>query len=194
VRGKLHRWFAPVILGCWATAALGQDAPRPPVDPALQKRVAEARETGVWVVREGDTVFRVSRLFATDESDAKRFASDLEALNPSAFVLNDPGRLAVGATLRIPDRYRAAAAATRPASTRPTTPQGAAGQHVFPFDVTVNGKKSGTWLFVEIAGELYVGVQTVKTHVGNVLAKLGARDRTQAVIRAYDSGFVTPSR
>jgi len=144
-----------VILGCWATAALGQDAPRPPVDPALQKRVAEARETGVWVVREGDTVFRVSRLFATDESDAKRFASDLEALNPSAFVLNDPGRLAVGATLRIPDRYRAAAAATRPASTRPTTPQGAAGQHVFPFDVTVNGKKSGTWLFVEIAGELY---------------------------------------
>jgi DNA-binding NarL/FixJ family response regulator len=47
---------------------------------------------------------------------------------------------------------------------------------------------------VEIAGRLYVGVQTVKTHVGNVLAKLGARDRTQAVIRAYDSGFVTPSR
>ncbi|WP_410617008.1 response regulator [Amycolatopsis sp. lyj-109] len=47
---------------------------------------------------------------------------------------------------------------------------------------------------VEIAGELYVGVQTVKTHVGNVLAKLGARDRTQAVIRAYDSGFVAPAR
>ncbi|MEU4525265.1 response regulator transcription factor [Amycolatopsis sp. NPDC024027] len=47
---------------------------------------------------------------------------------------------------------------------------------------------------VEIAAALYVGVQTVKTHVGNVLAKLGARDRTQAVIRAYDSGFVTPSR
>ncbi|SEF37676.1 two component transcriptional regulator, LuxR family [Amycolatopsis pretoriensis] len=45
---------------------------------------------------------------------------------------------------------------------------------------------------VEIAGELYLGIQTVKTHVGNVLAKLGARDRTQAVIRAYDSGFVTP--
>ena len=46
---------------------------------------------------------------------------------------------------------------------------------------------------VEIAGELYVGIQTVKTHVGNVLAKLGARDRTQAVIRAYDSGFVAPA-
>jgi DNA-binding NarL/FixJ family response regulator len=46
---------------------------------------------------------------------------------------------------------------------------------------------------VEIARELYVGIQTVKTHVGNVLAKLGARDRTQAVIRAYDSGFVAPA-
>jgi DNA-binding NarL/FixJ family response regulator len=46
---------------------------------------------------------------------------------------------------------------------------------------------------VEIAAELYLGIQTVKTHVGNVLAKLGARDRTQAVIRAYDSGFVTPA-
>jgi DNA-binding NarL/FixJ family response regulator len=44
----------------------------------------------------------------------------------------------------------------------------------------------------EIAGRLEVGLQTVKTHVANVLAKLRARDRTQAVIAAYDSGFVTP--
>ncbi|UYM07621.1 response regulator [Solicola gregarius] len=42
----------------------------------------------------------------------------------------------------------------------------------------------------EIAKELYITVETVKTHVGNVLAKLGARDRTQAVIAAYESGFV----
>ncbi|MGI5291047.1 response regulator [Nonomuraea polychroma] len=44
----------------------------------------------------------------------------------------------------------------------------------------------------EIAAELVVGAETVKTHVGNVLAKLGARDRTQAVIAAYESGFVSP--
>ena len=42
----------------------------------------------------------------------------------------------------------------------------------------------------EIATELFLGLQTVKTHVANVLAKLNARDRTQAVIRAYESGFV----
>jgi DNA-binding NarL/FixJ family response regulator len=45
----------------------------------------------------------------------------------------------------------------------------------------------------EIAAELVVGVETVKTHVGNVLTKLSARDRTQAVIAAYESGFITPS-
>ncbi|MEV4068599.1 response regulator [Nonomuraea fuscirosea] len=45
----------------------------------------------------------------------------------------------------------------------------------------------------EIAADLVVSQETVKTHVGNVLAKLGARDRTQAVIAAYESGFVSPS-
>ncbi|MDH6109799.1 DNA-binding NarL/FixJ family response regulator [Kitasatospora sp. MAP12-15] len=44
----------------------------------------------------------------------------------------------------------------------------------------------------EIAAELVLGVETVKSHVGSVLAKLGARDRTQAVIRAFEAGFVLP--
>ena len=44
----------------------------------------------------------------------------------------------------------------------------------------------------EIAAELFLGEATIKTHVGNVLAKLALRDRVQAVVFAYESGLVTP--
>lgn len=44
----------------------------------------------------------------------------------------------------------------------------------------------------EIAEALYLGEATVKTHVGRVLAKLDLRDRVQMVVRAYESGLVTP--
>ncbi|MDH6577303.1 DNA-binding NarL/FixJ family response regulator [Kitasatospora sp. MAP5-34] len=44
----------------------------------------------------------------------------------------------------------------------------------------------------EIAESCTVSLETVKTHVGNVLAKLGAQNRTHAVVIAYESGLVLP--
>jgi DNA-binding NarL/FixJ family response regulator len=72
-----------------------------------------------------------------------------------------PDRSAVGAVARLTDRERAVLVEIA---------------HGFSND--------------EIAESLHLGVSTVKTHVGSLLAKLGARDRTQAAIAAYRSGLV----
>ena len=45
---------------------------------------------------------------------------------------------------------------------------------------------------LEIADRLYVSERTVKGHVGNIFAKLGARDRAAAIILAYEAGLVVP--
>ncbi|MFI5586552.1 response regulator [Amycolatopsis sp. NPDC051758] len=85
------------------------------------------------------------------------------------------------------------AAIRRLAAQHPPSGDGLAGANLTEREREVLRLMAAGLSNVEIAGELYLGIQTVKTHVGNVLAKLGARDRTQAVIRAYDSGFVTPA-
>ncbi|RSM75294.1 DNA-binding response regulator [Amycolatopsis sp. WAC 01375] len=45
----------------------------------------------------------------------------------------------------------------------------------------------------EIAADLVLSAQTIKTYVGRILAKLGLRDRAQAIVLAYEAGLVSPT-
>jgi DNA-binding NarL/FixJ family response regulator len=92
--------------------------------------------------------------------------------------------LAPTVTMRLIDAF-----ARRPAQTLPA-PSRLASLTVRERDILLRLARGMT--NAEIAAELVVSDATVKSHVGNLLAKLGLRDRVQAVILAYETGIVRP--
>ncbi|GAA2289410.1 response regulator transcription factor [Streptomyces kunmingensis] len=84
-----------------------------------------------------------------------------------------------------------------PAAVRALAAEHAARRAVAPWVARLTGRESDVLRLMaagltnaEIAGRIGVGPATAKTHVAAVLAKTGARDRTQAVIAAYEGGFL----
>jgi DNA-binding NarL/FixJ family response regulator len=110
---------------------------------------------------------------------------------PAADLITAVRVVAAGEALLAPSVTRRLIAefAGRPAADKPRpTPQNALTPRETDVLRLIARGRSNT----EIAAELVVAEQTVKTHVGRVLAKLGLRDRAQAVVFAYETGLVVP--
>ena len=90
--------------------------------------------------------------------------------------------IAPAVTRRLVEAFIRTAPAQAPDELRDLTPR-----EVEVLTLVARGRSNG-----EIAADLVLSEATVKTHVKHVLAKLGARDRVQAVVFAYEAGLVTP--
>lgn len=100
--------------------------------------------------------------------------------------------LSPSVTRRVIEQFGANPSATGSIPTAPVAvvPQRTALAHLTDRESGVLGLLAQGRSNAEIATELFVGEATVKTHVSNVLTKLGVRDRIQAVVYAYEHGFV----
>jgi DNA-binding NarL/FixJ family response regulator len=145
-----------------------------------------------------------TRVLVLTTFDADEHVYDALHAGASGFLLKDVGRddlvravrtVAAGEALLAPSVTRrlladflaarpSAAPRPRPAALQVLTPR----EHE-TLALLARGRSNA-----EIAGELFVSEHTVKTHVGNVLMKLGLRDRVHAVILAYEVGLVQPER
>jgi DNA-binding NarL/FixJ family response regulator len=106
-----------------------------------------------------------------------------EDMKRAVRVIADGGALlAPSVTRRVIADYIRRAPPTAPPSTESLTEREAE-----VLKLIAAGKPNAT-----IASELCIGEATVKTHVSRILAKLGLRDRVQAVVFAYESGLVQP--
>jgi DNA-binding NarL/FixJ family response regulator len=129
-------------------------------------------------LRAGASGFLLKDVTAERLFDAVRVVADGEAL------------LAPGVTRRLIGEF---AAQRRGSKLDPVVALGTTGLGTLtPREIQVLRLVAEGLSNAEIAARLVVNEETVKTHVSRVLRKLGLRDRTQAVVTAYESGLVVP--
>ena len=161
----------------------------------VQMPVMDGLEATRRLVADPDATATVLVLTTFDDDDSLFRALDAGA---SGFLLKtarpeqliDAIRvLAAGDALLAPEVTRRVIArfGERPAPAAGSAPADLTDREAEVFALVAEGLSNA-----EIAERLFVGEATVKTHVSSVLLKLGVRDRVQAVVRAYETGFAVP--
>ena len=139
-----------------------------------------------------------TRVLMLTTFDLDEHVYDALRAGASGFLLKDAGRerlidavhtVAAGEALfapsvlrRLVDQY-----VSRPPAGRPNGLDELSSRELEVLRLVGRGRSNA-----EIADELVISLATAKTHVRHVLAKLGLRDRVQAVVAAYESGLVVP--
>ena len=154
----------------------------------------DVRMPGVDGLRATDLVLRLPeppRVLVVTTFEHDGYVLDALTVGASGFLLKRAGAdemvqavrtVAVGQSLLYPQALR---------DLIRTRPRATAGAPVLtPREREVLGLVAQGMTNAEIAAALVVGVETVRTHVASVLAKLQARDRTQAVVLGYRAGLV----
>jgi DNA-binding NarL/FixJ family response regulator len=157
----------PVMDGIEATRRLEKDGPK-----ILILTTFDLDDYVYEALRAGASGFLLKDAPAADLINAVRVVASGEAL------------LAPSVTRRLIAEFASRPAANKP---RPIALNALTPRETDVLRLIARGRSN-----TEIAGDLVVAEQTVKTHVGRVLAKLDLRDRAQAVVFAYETGLVVP--
>ena len=159
----------PVMDGLAATRIItaGEDAPK-----VLVLTTFDLDDYVYEALRAGASGFLLKDASAGELSDAVRVVAQGNAL------------LAPGVTRRLLAEFARMGV--------PRGPDGRRAEGLTERETEVLGLVARGMSNAEIAGKLVVAEQTVKTHVGRILMKLGLRDRTQAVVFAYETGLIRP--
>ncbi|AUH68429.1 MULTISPECIES: response regulator [Gordonia] len=153
------------------------------------------RRDGLWAAEQIISSGSATRVLMLTTFDIDDYVYAALRIGASGFLLKDAPAdelvravrvVAAGDALLAPSVTRRLIEQVTSRTTRKAT---AAADSLTPRELEVlltvaDGKSNG-----EIAAELFVSEQTVKTHVSNMLAKLGLRDRAQAVVFAYENGL-----
>ncbi|WP_395638041.1 response regulator [Pseudolysinimonas sp.] len=151
---------------------------------ATRRIVADPEATGTVLVLttfdDDDSLFRA--LDAGASGFLLKTASPEQLVDAVRVLAAGDALLAPEVTRRVIERFGGVTAAPRAAELDALTER-----EEEVFRLVARGLSNA-----EIATGLHVGEATVKTHVSSILLKLGVRDRVQAVVRAYETGFAVP--